>query len=357
MDIKNKHIIDFLSARNWRKIDDNKFFIVFEAPSSLQLQGYTIQVPKEDTSIGAKKYLNRVMENISSIYPNLLDRDSEYVLIDKKTILSTRVHDNDTINGTISFDRLRNIYYYQSRILKQAVTFAVSKKQIFGEAELEVKELLDKSRALQTEEGSFITKVLLPSNEEFLFREVNVDKVSDTILNTLDYVNRDIMSTDTSAIDKNYIKEHDEVLNIELLREIYNIIKHPNAVNIDFGFNSVTGEKFCKMRQLTTKKIGHFNKFIKKSKAILMEEEPLTAIGSISKLYSKNISTDSNNYVELSAVISNVEHKIKVYLNSDNYLEAVEAHSELKKVKIVGLAKHLKSQYIVSKVDEFSILD
>lgn len=356
MQINKTNIITFLTANHWKFVGENDLFVKYKAPPSIDIRDYIIEIPKSTESKGAQQHMVRIVNNLSILYPSLEGIDSQYILIDKKTIMSTRVADNDTQNGTIAFDKLRNLYYYQSRILKQAATFAVSKKQIFGEAKSEVKELLGKSRALQTEKGSYVTKLLLPSDEEFLFDEINIGDISGKVIGSLDFLNKEIYSTELAKIDESFVEQYSDVLNIDLYSEIYNLFWKPKINNIDVSFNSLSQDSFIRMEHmLNEKKRNHFRLFIKKAKGILMKQEPLSAFGYINKLSSSDPKTDSNNYIELVADVANIEQKIKVYLNKEDYHNAVEAHGDRKYVKVSGLADHLKSQYIIRNVEGFDI--
>jgi hypothetical protein len=357
--LKLKYIIDFLSSRGWKEDKKGKRFTGYIAPVPMELpEDFRLELPNEDAeNLGMSIYIDGLLNTLRDIYPSYKQEDFLVMLSNTDAILSTRIMDDDTKDGTIQLNKLGKIYDLQKKILKQAVSFLVTNQTIFGSAKEEADLFIENSRSLPTAKGSFITKIQLPSHTSSpILVTPSATKVAHQLFKTIDYIQEEIIKTPINAIDKSYISSHEKLINIELLSSINNFYKNAQVNNVEFSFYNNKEEAFVDTLDMLSK-TSHIANFIRQTKSIIIQETPLRFTGIITKLNSSDPSSDNDNSITIEIEGLEGIKTVKAYLDSKQYKDALDAHSNKWKVSIEGLAKQNASQYLINYPDKFEILD
>ncbi len=181
--------------------------------------------------------------------------------------------------------------------------------------------------------------------------------INSRLFDVLDYVEKEIFEMKSKKIDvtENYIADNISIINYELLLSIKELYSRTKINNAEYQLHTNKSE-----RLVITKKaqalIPYFNVFLEDVKEILLNTVPLEVTGYVTKLYSRAPLHSQRNEVTMTAEVANVKEKIKVILKSDDYIQAVEAHSNERPIKIKGKAKQTKKTLIISDVEEFSVM-
>ncbi len=350
--MKLENIKSFLINRNWRQ--DGSFgqnFDRFYSPQELNLSSnFYLEIPKIGGKSGFQRYAQGIAEILSEIYlESMTVEDIRHIFSHNESVFSLGIADFDTVNGTIRLDRYRQSIDCLFKVIKNAVIFVATGQPIFGNAKIEVAGYINACRILQTAKGSYVTKLELPFKQLNLFSE---GSVPDKLIEVIEFVNINVVNTPLNSIDSNYVLANKEYINIELLTSIKNLFKSAEIRDADFTLLTQKSFKKISSRRIN-EKLNHLEKFIKIVKDILLEEIPLEIIGTIFRLNSKDTQRGGTIWVETE--IAEEKEIVEVILNSDMYLEAVEAHKTENRVRIKGLAKQRRDTYFIGDVEVFVV--
>jgi hypothetical protein len=351
MAYKLGNITNFLESHGWQKLRQTKLFDIYEPPNRLELpQEFYLEVPNTQQDRGFKKYMDGIVEILDDVY------GEKYTVEDFKTffasdnsIFSLQIIDPDTKFGTIRLERLKNAFNQVFRSIKQAVVFSVSNQPIFGNAKYEVSQYINFCRGRQTEFGSYIVKFELPENHLTLLGERSIPNMLFDSIEFLTFISADY---DLKEIDKGFVEQYKEYINIELFEAIIKLYKEAEIQNVYIALdsNKVAKENYY---QNIRDQIGKIQLTVKGIKDILLESVPLETRGTIFKLSSKEIESKGRIWIETD--IAEERQIIEVQLSSERYKKAVEAHKNGVEVYVKGIAKQMRNKYVIEDLEAFEI--
>jgi len=341
----------FLESRGWRSGTSGKRYVEYLPPLSLSLpMGFMLEVPiQEEPGKGMELYFDGLLKTVKELYDSYKEEDFRVLLNTNSTIYCTRITDDDTKDGTIQLEKFGRVIDLQKKILKQAVIFLVTGQPIFGHADSESKYFLENSRSLPTARGSFITKIKLP--EGAIDQKIETETVVDKVLGVLEFINKEVSKIDIEKIDSQFISQHQEYINIELLSSINNFFKSAQINNVEQSFYNNHIEKRISAENMVSKS-GHVYRFIKKSRELVIQDTPIRFTGHIRRLNSRDpLHSDENQ------ILIEVEggFLVAATLNRDQYAIAIEAHRNMQLVFISGEARQSQNRYQITNVIEFGI--
>jgi hypothetical protein len=357
---KENLIFGFLQSRGWEFMKEGNLFNYFSPPKELQLPSdFAIEIPKYTKDKDAfDNYIRKLIKELSGILFNDTNEDDLDVLFSKDdSVLKYRIFDAETLNGTIPFQKHLESLEAFKKVLSQAVTFKATNQPIFGAAKFEVDSYLNRCCSLQTEKGSYITKLSIPNGEIYSAISVlDTRSINNKLFDVFEFIKEEVFNTKAQIeIDENYLQDISEYLNYELFYSIRDLYNKPTINNIELQLSSI--ESFRRVE--TTKvqsRIPYFNRYLREIKNLLLELVPLEAIGYIKRLSSTSPLHSSNNEVLIDAEIANNVETIKVILDSEEYIHAIEAHKHEWPVRIKGKARQGKTRLSIKELESFEII-
>lgn len=343
------NIINFLESHGWQKLRQTKLFDIYQPPNKLELpQEFYLEVPNTQQDRGFKKYMDGIIEILDDVYGDKYTvEDFKTFFASDNSIFSLQIIDPDTKFGTIRLERLKNAFNQVFSSIKQAVVFSVSNQPIFGNAKYEVSQYINFCRGRQTEFGSYIVKFELPENHLTLMGERSIPNM---LFDSIKFLTS--ISSEFKEIDKEFVKQYKEYINIELFEAIIKLYKEAEIqdVNITLDSNKVAKENYY---QNIRDQVGKIQLTVKEIKDVLLESVPLETRGTIFKLSSKEI--ESKGRIWLEADIAEERQIIEVQLSSERYKKAVEAHKNGVEVFVKGIAKQMRNKYVIEDLEVFEI--
>ena len=361
MKYKHSNIIDFFTSNGWSQFNkiDNDVFISLKPPVSLELPAdYFFEIPYSDNVVGYDNYINKNLEVINDLFLNRFDTDELEVLFSKNdSIFSCRIIDKDTQNGSMGFNRYIDSVESLRKIFSQSVTFVVSNKPIFGSSKFEVEQFLSRCRTLQTAKGSFVSRFEIPSDEIYsTISKFNTEVVNDKFLDVVDFLNHEVFTNQQQIkVDEKYISDNIKFINVELFNSIKDFYIKPQINNAEFKLSTIKNVKVISTEKVLPT-IKTYNLFVNQIKSFLLKEVPLEAIGFVKKLISPGPQSSTRNEIYIETEISNNKEILKVILNREQYLDAIEAHKNEWPIRIKGMATHYKTQYILNELLSFEVV-
>ncbi len=356
--IRLQEVCEFLDKHNWLKIESGKRKIIYQAPEDL---GFTepckICLPANFEFTDFDKSLDRNINFIAEVYDISPHEVSKTVkAID--TILSVRMIGEKTSDGTFPVNSLKDVLDNITSAIKNAASFLVAKTDNSEPSNEFIDNYLKKCRFLQTEVGSFIIKIQLPSNE--LLKESNLitnriysDAVGNEISSAIGFVNDEIFNGDNSIENDDYLANNFQKHSSKILANISSILEKCDVDEIEFSFikNGVSENKI-RMTGFKDEKLQKLKKFNSKLSKFIKNSIDIDDTGKITELSSKDPSGDENRII-----VSCGNKKLELNLNKSEYRKAVDAHIDQSDVKIKGLAKKGTKSIKITRLDSFEVCD
>lgn len=320
---------------------------------------FRLEIPKyvETNQKSYSNYITRLIEDLTAYLPFNLNSDELKILFsENKSIIKYRIFDNDTIDGSISFLNYLDSLDIFKKMLSQSVAFVATNKPIFAESKFEADIYLQNCRTLQTEKGSFITKLEVP-NEQIggLFTDFNSYSVHNKLFDVIDFVQDQILeNTEIQEITENYISDNNRFINFELLNSIKELYSKTKINNIEFDLTNISIDRKI-ITEKVQKKIPYFSKYLKSIKEILLESQSVEITGFVKRLMSNSPKNSKSNEVILETTGALSKERIKLILGSDEYIEAIEAHKNEYPIFIKGKAKQGKTMISIKDLETFEV--
>lgn len=353
-----ENIIDFLTSRNWEIIREGNKFLYLKNNSLGLPEDFELEIPKEDKNVAFNNYIERIINEIKYINKNENSIEDIKLLFSKKSsIIKFRVYDNENLNGTIGFENYIESLEFLKKSLSQTVGFVVTKKHIFADAKTETEAYLKHCRTLQTEVGSFITKLEVPNEEIYTTVSlINSEKINNKFLDTINFVSEEIINPKHKVeITENYLSDYSEFINYELLYSIKDIYNKTQFNNIEYQL--LSNKLFRKVNtEKVQSRITFFNQYLRELKKMLLKNISVEIVGKVNKLSSLSPLSSNNNEIFLTTYVNYQKEKIKLILKSDQYLEAIDAHKNEKYIKVKGIARQGKTYLSISEIESFQII-
>lgn len=358
----NLEILDsFLLNRGWVGTRRTDKFWIYSPPQEIFLpENFKLKVPFNDGAPGFSESLRNTLTTISEIHEIKIE-DLSNIISKKSEIFSFRISDQDTKYGTISFERFEKLLEKLKGILVSTASFVISEDPLntkkLGEAEL----YLRSCNFLQTEKGSFISKIDLPTNlkivEEGMYGQsaISSEQINHRIKRVFEFINSEIFTNEEIDMNTRYLGNNREIINIKLFTQIEQFYAKVKIQNLDIKFESVQFSDQLSVTNLNTFKLKRLKAFIKSAKEILSTTIPKRIIGKVISLRSNN-PDGLTNQITINGFDENGELvKAIAHLDSETYKRASEFHIESNEICISGEAR-LKGEFFkYETVDIFEI--
>jgi hypothetical protein len=355
-----QRIIDFLQNRGWQIASKDAEGIDMIPPQEFGLPAdYRITIPTDATKVDFNRYYDNLLQIFTDFY-NLTKDDLDLILNKDETILKVRIYDDSTEKGQISFVRFEGIIERLKAILTDTASFVIDRSVTSTRVPAEAMRYVNKCSFLQTEIGSFITKIQLPKKELIkdseLFERGQIfgEEINEKLSKVLTFVNENVFSNQAGEIDDEYLMENEDKLNLKLLKDIEVLYDKSDLKNIDFSFHSVEESTVVESQNITKAQILKLTEFIELVSSKSIETKEVEIRGKINSLKSKDPDGTRNNIL-LGGIYDDMPVAAAASLASDAYKAACEAHRLKAYVTIKGLAKTTKTRIRFIRIDSFAV--
>jgi len=357
LNINTEILLNFVINRGWLLFNENEKFYFLKPPTHFEFSDdFSFQIPRISQTVDYERFLLNSIQIIADIY-ELNDDDLVKIIEYESEILSIRIVDKDTLDGSISFSRFENLIEKIKSILLSTASFVISKDPLFTKSLNEAEKYLNHCTFLQTEKGSYISKINLPTTEklveETLFGEqaIYAKDINLRIKHIISYLNDEIFSDKEIDVDFEYIQQRKHLINLNLLKQFEEFYTKVEIENVHFTFDGVESSKSFSVEKMDSKKLNRLEDFIKNVDEILNTQSDMTVVGKIIALRSRNPDGTTNTIRVLGITEDRLPVMISANLNSEDYKKAIELHKDKTQIIIKGLAKKEKTQYRFLRVD------
>ncbi len=356
--ITNTKIISYIQNRGWIQSRETEKFQYFRAPDSLGFEEeYELPIPSNPDSSDYTKFLKNTLFLLADIY-EISNEELEIIIEEDNTILSIRIHDNQTKDGKIGFKRFEELIDGLKDLLLDTASFVMHPDIQIKSSPAEAYRYLNYCNFLQTEVGSFIAKVELPSNEvirepQLFDEEIRANQINAKLKSVIRYVKNSVFDSN-GQFDEIHLEENLSNINLNILKDIEKIYDKTESRNIEFYFSDIEDSIKINTENIYNENLIKLSNLIQSINETLNEENERTLIGRIITLKSTDPDGERNE-ITFASILDNMPIKVKARLNSANYQDAVNAHILKKNIQIKGILKKLKTIYRFIEIQEFDV--
>jgi len=356
-----ERIISFLINRTWQISNETETFVELLPPQAFNLPTeFRLHIPRQEDRIDSERFLNNILEIIADFYELTID-DLNVVLKNDNTVLKIRVYDEQTKQGRMPLTRFEEFVEKIRFILSDTASFVIDRSVTSTRVPEEVSRYLNLCNFMQTEKGSFVAKIQLPSHELIKDRElfdrneIYSEEINQKLSEVLSYVNQNIFEGDIQVTEE-YLIENETKINIKLFKNIESFFDKANLKDIDFSFHNIANSNTIVNKNITKTKLYKLNHFIEQIESHSYEVGEFSFKGKIITLRSKDPDGLKNN-VTFTGLNENLQMVAIANLDSEDYKDAIEAHKLKRNIIITGLAKRTKTRARFIEITGFKIED
>ncbi|WP_294238549.1 hypothetical protein [Chryseobacterium sp. sg2396] len=356
--ITNTKIINYISNRDWIFVSESEKFYYYAAPEFLGFEEqYLLPIPKKSSTVDYNNFLIKTISILSEIYDISVD-EIEVIIEEDNAVFSIRIYDDLTNDGKIGFNRFEELIDGIKDLLIDAATFAITPNILTKNKPAEAFRYLNYCKFLQTEVGSFIARIELPSDkiikEQELFQdEIRAYDINSKLISILSYVKRSVFDSD-QEFNETYLEENQHRINLNILKDIEKIYEKTESRNIEFNFSNIYESVKISTENIYNEKLIKLSNLIQNIDESLNEENHVTITGRITNLKSNDPESNSNE-ISFNSLLDEKPIKVKAKLSRIQYQQAVDAHKGKKNIQITGIIRKMKTQYKFLDIYNFTI--
>lgn len=357
-----EHIQQYLEKEGWTVAGEHGRFRRLRPPEVLGLPGdYTLSLPTVSDAPDINLYIARVVTMLAGLY-NVPRDQLERSITDDATILSIQVIDESTYDGTIPFPRFEGIVEKLRKTLLDTAAFAISQAPLLTGLPDEAYSYLQNCRFLQTAAGSYVANIELPSNRELvspdLFGEhgLNSDEVNERLRDILSFALGPVMHSEDSIYQQEYLRDSVELLSIDVLKDVADLLDKTPSGEIKFSFSKAGERRVIPSGRLTEQRRAQLDTYVQFLRTRITEPAVIDMEGRIVELRSRNPERDRN-YILVAGIVDGQEAYVAVRLSQRDYPTAISAHQRNRKVRVMGEARRMKTQFSITRLLIFEELE
>lgn len=353
-------LLRFLERKGWRLSGIEGTLETWQPPADLSFPlDYLLRVPSSDETDGGALASSRVAAILADIY-ELSYEDLAVQGGDSHAILSLRMKSPDFVTGSIPFRSFEGMVDKLRKTLLHTASFVVTQTPTVEAIPHEAQDYLTKCRFLQTAVGSYIARVQLPERnaliEPTLFDEgVDSKVVTDALIDALTFVTARVFQNDRSLYTDEVMEEEASGINVDVFRDIGELLQKSGAESVDFTIASSTGIQTIPTGPLSAARFGHLETFIAFARERLAADREVDVTGRIVELRSRRPDR-RRNHVGMAAILDDAEVFISLSMSKQDYSHAVMAHNRNRMVRLRAAVRRMKTQLRVIRLDSFEEL-
>lgn len=355
----SEKIITFLVNRAWQVAEETNNFIALRPPEVFNVNNdFRIHIPKQLDRIDSERFIENILEIVADFYDLTID-DLNVVLKNENTVMKVRVYDDQTEEGKMPLTRFEELVEKVRSILSDTASFVIDRSVTSTRVPEEVSRYLNLCNFMQTEKGSFVAKIQLPSKELIKERElfdreeIFSEEINQKLNEVLNFVQTDIFEGNPE-ITEDYLIENETKINLKLFKDIESFFDKAKLKNIDFSFHNISSSSTVVNQNITPLKLHKLNQFVEQIESHSFEIGDFSFTGHIIALKSKN-PDGLRNSVTFSGIHDNLPMVANANLDSEHYKDAIEAHKLKQNITIKGLAKRTKTRARFIEITNFEI--
>jgi hypothetical protein len=354
----------FLIDDGWRLGRQARGVTFFHAPEKLGIQGkYSVALPDTPTNAGGGTLLYEVANSLSEIYGygsvgELLNKAAALSGEEKPTHIVTRFIDDSTQSGAIPLIALTAYIDNMVTGLYRSAKFKLGddSKETKFIAQRFAKECL----FLQTERGSFVTKVEVPhlvlkQGDLFGAQPLVSTEVCSSLFSALEFLNENILRSDDSFDEQRTLEDSLALFDVELLESLTNALIEPEMHAIEFSFLVGAQVRTSSTGPLSEERKARLKDFFNFVRSQLRGENNLDVTGQIVELRSRD-PEGNKNYIRVVSDYRGDRTFLSATLTNEQYQLALDAHRAKRQVRLQGNGTRLKTQIRLTEIIEFSTI-
>lgn len=350
-------VINFLHKKGWTDYKITDRFHKMSGPDAIS-SSVKVTLPLTDSNEFDNSLLHKVVGFISEFY-EFPQGELLASFIKNSAIFSTQLIDESTSYGNVPFLKYEHHIQELKNLLLNNASFSVSGKHYVKDVPEEASTYLNLCNFLQTEVGSFISKVQLPSSVDLsvnLFAEYSVqsDSINNKLGSVLKFVVDDIYKAhENDVYSVQHITQNAQMINIDVFENINNIFKRTGVREINFALLGADFDLKIESGEVGADEFKRLDNYIDLASTVFANHVEIDSRGRVIQLRSSH-AKGSKNLVVISRLQSGLK-PIHVELESNQYDLAITAHKARSNVFVKGTALETKQYLRIVRLTEFRV--
>jgi hypothetical protein len=350
----------FLLSRGWIAEGSDSRMEAMAPPIDLGLpKDFKLYLPKSEEHPVSQGNLRRLCAIVADIY-DVSEADVPTIVTNRDTVLAIQLRSPDYETGSVPFLYFEGLVEKLKKTLLHTASFVLTDAPTVEAVPDEALSYLTRCRFLQSAIGSYVARVQLPDKyplvEPTLFNpEVQSSEVNETLFGAIRFVTGSVFGHEADLFSDASLERHASVMNVDVLRDVGELLQRSGAKEINFTFASGDGVRSVSSGPLTADRFEILNAYVAFARERLAADHEIDVVGRIVELRSRHPDR-RRNHVGIAASIDGREVLISLSMGRQDYPYAVMAHNRNRLVRIRGSVRRLRTQWRVERLDSFEEL-
>ncbi|MBI4146121.1 hypothetical protein HY489_02170 [Candidatus Woesearchaeota archaeon] len=360
--LKLVNVHKYLELKGWNRTTFNDKLDTI----SITLDGEPIQIviPKYEMLPDYRARIKLLIDSLSSIEDRTVQAIHDDILNVGYDVMKIRFEASKTQEGTIPLNDVIPALQDVKDMLTYGACSILNTKSQYTKPYNEASELIRNCEFAQTEIGSFVIAIRVPSAETYLVnigadQEYLEDLGRKTITRLISGVN-DVDGLNLEDEQK-FREQYDEKLNKNVCVAISKLIEDENGFNLSITAKwdvtkkpDVAAPSSAEIKATSYKRFNTIAHYLKK----IPEEKTLTITGTIRKMQRiDRISRTTEEKRLITVTVPSLKRNVHILLDDEEYKVACNAHRDVKNVTVTGFLNKRRAHWFLDRPKGFKVLD
>lgn len=350
----------FLVRNGWRIEKRSSGHVRYISPIGFKSDKPVIIVlPENDESADSKILIRTIANTLSTLY-GVDSRQLEVMSTGRANVLTLRILGKSTNAGSIPLNQFESIVESTRKLLLDQAAYSISDDVQSEEHPEGAFRYLNECQILQSDAGSYVMRLKLPSSIElrqaslFSDREsVTAGDVNRHLLKTIRFICGDVMSSQSDVYSDESIAIALGTFNLSILEDMQRMLTTEQTEKIEFTVYGNEGSERIETPWLTDKPLETLIEYVRYFREKVEERVPINVRGLIIELRSRD-PVSGRNHVLIEVTATDARFLLSVILPNDLYADALHIHEQKRLVHVVGVARRMKTQLKMISLEQFT---
>lgn len=276
--------------------------------------------------------------------------------------LAVRLMGRDYDGGTAPFSHFEAVLQRLRGLLQDGANFVITDDPAAPRTMRDASRYVDRCRFLQTDVGSFVARIRLPSSgllrdQGSLFDSprLTATEVNKTVRATVSHVFSEVLPETSPRHLPKIFEANRENVSIGMLSQLRKLLHSSNASMVGVTFSGVGVSEEVQTPTLEGAVFDRFDRYLRLASDALRLTFGVSLTGEIVELRSR-YSDRRRNLIGVACEWEGRLVHVSVQLKPADYADALEAHKKARHVKLIGQARRLRTQLRIERLETFQVL-
>lgn len=352
-------LLEVLDERGWTRLDPTQRHYRYQSPAA---GDFVLYVPRDPATPSFERALDYTLASLAE-HLQLPVSGIEGLLAGSSSVLSLRLSGGPYDSGAAPLSAFERVLDHLKLAISRTVTFLVTDDPVAKVKPAAVNEFLERSWFLQTQRGSFVTRVALPTSGDlkasptFWQKSIENKRVGIALATGVEVLTGRVIAGDESVFTEPGFSGIESSLSLGMAEEITRLFKASGAGAVDLAYGQGETAAQRMSAELGPASIERLEEFVHYASLRWKTKYHIDVVGRVLELRGSR-RKGKGGYVGILAEDVNQKPSLFTFRAKQSDYDLLSATIAKKQsVQLRGLARNMRTQVRVEDELEFSVIE